>query len=73
MVRVRVSGPEVKRATRALYLSKNPSNPHQSGDEELSNGDILIHIRLGYKSIALLGLVVAQSIVTLLHDQFHVV
>jgi hypothetical protein len=73
MMKVRISGPAIKRATRALYLAENPSNPHQTGTEELSNGDLYIHVRLGYKAMAVMVLVVTQAIVAVIHDQFHLI
>jgi len=68
---VKVSGPAVKRVSRALYLAENPSNIHASDEEIPKNGDLYFHIRLSWKALAAFGLVVGQSTVTLLRDQFH--
>jgi hypothetical protein len=70
-MRVKVSGPTVKRVTRALYLAENPSNLHASDDDVPSNGDLYFHIRLSWKALTAIGLIVAQSVVTLIRDQFH--
>lgn len=69
-MKVKVSGPQVRSLSRAIHLAKHPSSVAPDS-VEMPNGDIYFHIHLSWKALAACGLIIAQSAVALIRDQFH--
>lgn len=71
MMKVKLTGPLI---TPKVRVSEVPEpDGHHSVDARLEEGDLYIHIHLGWKAFLAFGLLVVQTLYTLLVNNLNVV
>lgn len=71
MIRARVSGPIVARFVESTKKDQSPTAFRQV-EAQLEDGDLYVHIHLGWKSIVILCIVFAQSITYVAQEYWNV-
>lgn len=71
MIRAKVSGPVVARFIESTHKGQSPSAFRQI-EAQLEDGDLYVHIHLGWKSIVVLAIIFAQSITYVVQEYWNV-